>query len=85
MIQRERKSEPETAVEQLTHNALELPLRERAKLAHILIASIDESSDEEFSPAWDGELESRVHDIQKGNVTGIPADEVFAKIKEKYH
>jgi hypothetical protein len=30
-------------LEQLTHDALELSVQERAKLAHLLITSIDES------------------------------------------
>ncbi len=85
MIQKELKNETGSAVEQLTHNALELPVRERARLAHILIASIDEKSEEDISFAWDVELENRVREIQTGKVTGIPAEEVFAKIKEKYH
>lgn len=74
-----------TALKQLTHEALELPVQERAELAHILIASIDESSDSEVSSAWEIELKKRVREIREGNVKGIPAEEVFAKLEEKYH
>ena len=71
------------ALDQLTHEALELPTRERAKLAHILINSIDEQ-DEDAASAWDIELEKRINEIKSGKVTGIPAGKVFAKIEEKY-
>ena len=45
-----------TTLKQLTHEALELPVQERAKLAHMLIASIDEGADGDMSSAWDAEL-----------------------------
>ncbi|MGD2092055.1 MAG: addiction module protein [Candidatus Aminicenantes bacterium] len=73
-----------TTLKQLTHDALELPVEERARLAHDLIASIDESTDIDMSSAWDEELKKRVRDIKQGRVKGIPAEEVFAKLVEKY-
>ena len=73
------------AMKQLMHDALELSVQERAKLAHILIASIDESEDGEIASAWDVELKKRVQEIREGKVKGIPAEEVFAKLEEKYH
>jgi len=72
-----------TTLKQLTHEALELPLQERAILAHVLITSIDEKTDGDISSAWDAELKKRVHEIREGRVKGIPADEVFAKLEEK--
>ncbi len=66
------------------HDALELSADERAKLAHILIASIDEKADEDVSSSWDAELKKRVREIREGKVKGIPAEEVFAKLEEKY-
>lgn len=74
-----------TTLKQLTHDALELPVRERAELAHVLIASIDESTDPGISSAWDEELKKRVREIKEGRVKGIPAEEVFAKLEEKYY
>lgn len=72
------------ALKQLTHDALELPVEERARLAHDLIASIDESTDIDMSSAWNEELKKRVRDIKQDRVKGIPAEEVFAKLGEKY-
>jgi putative addiction module component (TIGR02574 family) len=71
-------------MKQLMHDALELSVKERAKLAHILITSIDEMSDENVSSRWDDELKKRVREIREGSVKGIPAEEVFARLEEKY-
>lgn len=74
-----------TTLKQLTHDALELSTHERAELAHILIASIDGDVDEDISSDWDLKLKKRVHEIREGRVKGIPAEDVFAKLREKYH
>jgi putative addiction module component (TIGR02574 family) len=71
-------------MKQLMHDALELSVKERAKLAHILITSIDEMSDENVSSRWDDELKKRVREIREGSVKGIPAEEVFARLEDKY-
>lgn len=70
-------------LKQLTHEALELPVQERAKLAQVLISSIDEVTAEDMSSAWDAELKKRVREIREGRVKGIPAEEVFARLEEK--
>ncbi len=74
-----------TVMKQLTRDALELSIQDRAELAHILITSIDESADGDISSEWDLELKKRVREIREGKVKGIPAEEVFAKLEEKYH
>ena len=74
-----------TTLKQLTYDALELPVQERAKLAHTLITSIDEGTNEDIASSWDAELKKRVQEIREGRVKGIPAEEVFAKLEEKYH
>ena len=73
------------ALKELTNKVLSLPVQERAKLAHSLIQSIDGGEEQDVSSAWDVELEKRVHEIREGKVKGIPAEEVFAKLREKYH
>jgi len=72
-----------TTLKQLTHEALELPVQERAKLAHVLISSIEEVTAEDMSSAWDAELKKRVREIREGRVKGILAEEVFANLEEK--
>jgi len=72
-------------MKQLTHEVLELPVQERAKLAHILIASIHEKVEGDIPSICDAGLEKRVQDIKEGKVIGILVEEVAAKLKEKYH
>jgi putative addiction module component (TIGR02574 family) len=71
------------AFEQLMHEALELPVQERAKLAHFLITSIDDFNESEITPTLDTELQMRVKEIREGKVTGTPAEEVFTKLLER--
>ncbi|HEU4560117.1 MAG TPA: addiction module protein [Longimicrobium sp.] len=61
--------------------ALKLPSHERARLAEVLIASLDE--EDEIAEAWADEAERRYEELRSGKVQGIPADEVFAKIRAR--
>ena len=74
-----------TELKKIVDNALLLPTNERAELANILLSSLDDDSQRDIEDAWGAELEKRIHDIRSGNVKGIPAAEVFAKLREKYH
>ncbi len=74
-----------TTLEKVTHDALDLPQQQRAKLAHTLIVSIDDKTEQDVASAWDAEIKRRVDEIRSGKVKGIPAEEVFAKLREKYH
>lgn len=71
-------------LDRVTHDALELSNSERSALAHTLITSIDDQSDEDAERAWDAEIKTRVDDIVSGKVQGVPASEVFSKIKGKH-
>jgi putative addiction module component (TIGR02574 family) len=69
---------------QLEAEALELPERERARLAERLIASLDEGADEdpaEVERAWVEEIERRVAEIEAGTAELIPAEQVFAELR----
>jgi len=72
-------------LEQLKNEALELSIRERAELAHILIASIEERGEMDVASAWDMELKKRIREIREDKVKGVPAEAVFAKLEKKYH
>jgi len=72
-------------LKRLKNDILELPIRERAELAHILIASIEERGEVDVSSAWDMELKKRVREIREDKVKGVPVEEVFAKLEKKYH
>jgi len=46
----------------LLHDAMELPLPERAELAADLIASLDGEADPEVEAAWNAEIERRARE-----------------------
>ena len=74
----------ENELKKIADDALLLPYRQRAALAHILISSLDNDSQQDVERAWEVELERRINDIRSGKDKGIHAAEVFAKLREKY-
>ncbi len=70
--------------EKLKSDLSRLSSRERAELAHFLIASLDDGMDADAAAAWDAELARRMQDIESGKDLGEPADKVFAELREKY-
>jgi putative addiction module component (TIGR02574 family) len=63
---------PSNLSQQLLDDALGLPDEQRAALAAVLIASLDESVDEDAEAAWAAEIAQRLRDVQSGAVTTIP-------------
>ncbi len=61
-----------------------LPAQQRAELPQFLIESLDQECDSDAEFAWDKELERRSAEIKSGNTPGIPAQDVFASVREKY-
>ncbi len=73
---------------QLTEKVLALPQKARARLAHLLIKSLDDPKEElspkEWDAAWKKELEKRIKDVRSGKVKTIPASQVMAELRAKY-
>lgn len=69
------------SVQDVEAEALKLPSHERARLAEVLIASLDE--EDEVARAWADEAERRYEELRSGAVQGVPADEVFARIRAR--
>jgi putative addiction module component (TIGR02574 family) len=65
--------------EELEMAVLSLPVKERASLAHKLIASIDNDPTGEIEEAWIREVDRRAEEILKGEIELVPGDEVFRK------
>jgi putative addiction module component (TIGR02574 family) len=63
---------------------LELSIQERAEIASFLIHSLDDNVDQDVESAWDGELTQRTQEINSGNASGEPSDQVFAELRQKY-
>jgi putative addiction module component (TIGR02574 family) len=75
-------------IEQLERQLLELPANERARIARRLIESLDDPADKvdegAVETAWKVEIERRIEQMDRGEVEMIPAEEVFAKIRERF-
>lgn len=66
-------------LELLEAEALKLTTGERAALAQVLLASLDE--DAEIEEAWATEIERRIADIKSGAVQVIPIADVIAQVR----
>jgi hypothetical protein len=52
----------------LFSGALSLPVRDRARLAHELLRSLDESDESDAAGAWLEEIERRAREVRDGHV-----------------
>jgi len=64
--------------ETLLHQAMDLPLDQRAMLAHALLATLD--ADENIERDWEHEILSRRSDIQIGRAATIDSDALFRSL-----
>ena len=68
---------------ELKKKASQLSDNERAELALSLIESLDGPPDPDVDEAWRVEIERRVGQIERGEVSLIPGDEVFARLRRR--
>lgn len=68
-------------LEQITSAAMALSEKERAKLAHDLMASLDGSADLSVIQAWDDEICRRINDIKSGKAELLDADEAITRAR----
>lgn len=61
--------------------ALSLPQEARAELADRLLESLDDSDQDEIDARWTREAEDRAAAYERGEISAIPGDEVFASLK----
>jgi len=73
---------PEAA--DLLSNALALPVRERAKIAHELLLSLDDGADANAAEAWVAELEQRAREVRSGSVATEDWATVKAQLTERW-
>jgi putative addiction module component (TIGR02574 family) len=66
-------------IEELVQQARQLPPEERARLADILLESLQEVPSAEIEAAWDREIEARIAAYERGESKTYPAEEVFAE------
>lgn len=66
----------------LADQLLALPSPDRARLADLLLASLEER-DPGAPAAWEAELERRSVELASGRVAGIPAEDVFTEVERR--
>ena len=62
-----------------------LPQEDRAYLAHKLIASLDDTVDEDAEQQWNEVIDRRSHEMEEGRVDMRPEEEVIKEIRSKLH
>lgn len=62
----------------LEQAALHLPAHQRAELAHKLLLSLDEQSDEDIALSWQAEAARRATEIDQGLTDTVSAEDARA-------
>ena len=70
---------------EIEDDALKLSDEERARLAVRLLASLEEEAEspEEIEKLWVEEAERRFRELRDGAVQGVPAEDVFTRLRAK--
>ena len=71
-----------TNLDQLTADAMKLPVRDRVQLAQRLVSTIDDEVESDTEALWFAEAERRLDELRSGKVQGIPAEDVFRNARE---
>jgi hypothetical protein len=64
-------------LEEITRQALQLPLRQRFALAGFLLETDDVTADAGVDEAWDQEIQRRIGAVDRGTVEGISYQDVM--------
>lgn len=68
-------------LKELEKQAKALTAEERARLAEVLLESLQDAPIAEIEAAWDREIEQRVAAYDRGELQTISAEEVFAEAR----
>ena len=71
-------------IDQITTEAMQLPVSSRAELAEKLVESLDFTEDEATRAAWAAEVIRRRDDVRSGRVQTIPGEQVMAEIRQMF-
>lgn len=64
--------------ETIEETVLHLPMQQRAELAHKLLLSLEEESEDEIAQAWHTEAIRRAAELDSGQADTVSAEEVHA-------
>jgi putative addiction module component (TIGR02574 family) len=73
------------SLNEIESNALQLSDEDRARLAVRLLTSLEEEAEppEEIEKLWLAEAERRFQELRAGLAQGVPAREVFTRLRAK--
>ena len=71
-----------TTVEQLAKQAMNLPGELRARLADLLVESLDADALTEIDQLWLSEAKRRRDEVRSGKVKTIPGDEALRSVRD---
>ena len=71
-----------TTVEQLAEQAMNLPAESRAKLADLLVESLDADELGRIEQMWVTEAKRRRDEVRSGKVKSIPGDVGLRKVRD---
>ncbi len=69
-------------IEELVEQAMTLPPEARARLAAILLESLDAGDLGTVDRLWRAEAQRRLDDIRSGRVQTIPGDEALQRVRD---
>jgi hypothetical protein len=69
------------SVDEITTEIMGLRLEERARLAELLIVSLDAPSEEENLVLWVKEAERRLGELRAGSKSAVPLDEAVRRVR----
>ncbi len=71
-----------TTIEQLAEQAMNLPAESRAKLADLLVESLDADELSRIEQLWVTEAKRRRDEVRSGKVKPIPGAEGLRKVRD---
>ena len=71
-----------TTVEQLAEEAMNLPAEARARLADILVESLDADELGRIDRLWIAEAKRRRDEVRSGQVETIPGEKALQKVRD---
>lgn len=71
-----------TTLEQLAEQAMNLPTESRARLADLLVESLDAAELGHVDRLWVAEAKRRRDEVRSGRVEVIPGDEALQKVRD---
>jgi putative addiction module component (TIGR02574 family) len=71
------------ALQRLRTELFDLPVADRAKIAHDLVKSLDGPADGNSAGAWDAEILRRLGEIESGAAKTIDREEFKRRMRER--